>query len=319
MKTIPPVHSITLTAWLLPVIVAVSTLLNCAANSQAAAFAPGEILVTELGTSSIQRYSVGGTLVQTFTGTGTTWEAAALTPDGNLVTTFRSPSPGLNIFSPTGSQLASFVPPNGEYILTDVSVFADGTLAANRSSGGVQFWNQTGVLLKTVSLPGISFAFGSTVGSDGILYVADPQTNNLARVSASGVLLGNVSLSFSPGDLVMNPKDGTLWVSGRSNDRVEHIKTDGTDLGSFATGLSGNFDGIGLAPDNNSLYLTSIASRVVEHRSLNGNLLGSFALFSPSTPVFLTVVPAATPEPSSAALLLGGLALLAARRRRTLP
>ena len=166
-----------------------------------------------------------------------------------------------------------------------------------------------------MSLPGITTPFGSTVGSDGILYVAGLTSNNLARVSSGGVSLGNVSLGFAPGDLVMNPVDGTLWVSGRDNNLVEHITITGTVLGSFATGFSGLFDGIGLAPDDNSLYVTSEGSTVVKHFDLSGNLLNSFALTSPNTPVFLTVVPA--PEPASAALLGLGTLLLAARRRRS--
>ena len=190
-------------------------------------FLPGEILVNERDGNSVQRYSATGTLLQTFTGTGTNWSGAALTPGGNLVAAYRTPTNGLDIFSPDGTQLTSFAAP-GAGIASDVSVFPDGTLALGTFSGdSVQFWSQAGVQGITVPLPASTFPFGSTVGSDGILYVAGFGNNTLARVSAGGVSLGSVSLTFEPGDLVMNPLDGTLWVSGASNARVEHITTTG--------------------------------------------------------------------------------------------
>ena len=113
----------------------------------------------------------------------------------------------------------------------------------------------------------------------------------------------------------MNPVDGTLWVSGKENHLVEHIQTDGTPLGTFATGLAGNFFGIALAPDNNSLYVTSDSSTVVKHFNLSGTLLDSFTLHVADTAFLMTVVPNPTPEPASAALLGLGALLLAARRR----
>ena len=148
----------------------------------AAAFVPGEILVEENGGSSVQRYSATGTLLQTFTGTGTNWTGLALTPDGNLVTSHENPSMGLDIFSPDGTQLTSFAAA-GNGFAQDVSVFPNGTLALSAySQNTVQFWNQAGVQGTTVALPGLANPVGSTVGSDGILYVAGLGTNNLARV-----------------------------------------------------------------------------------------------------------------------------------------
>ena len=306
---------------LAPRILALSTLLanSVPVRADSMSFQPGEILVNELVSGSVQRYSASGSLLQTFTGSNVEWKGASLTPDGNLATAYAESSDvvGIHIFSPSGTQIMSFATP-GNGFPGDVSVFANGTLALNdQVNGTLQLWSQTGTLLQTVNLPGVSYVFGSTVGSDGILYVAGASSSNIARVDSSGTLLGLISLNFNPGDLVMNPLDGTLWVSGYDNDSVEHIATDGTLLGSFRARLSSYFTGIGLAPDDNSLYVTSEFSQVVKHFDLNGNLLDSFALANPNVPWFLTVVPSPAPEPASATLLFCGFALLVTRRHRS--
>lgn len=296
---------------------ALTLLLGSAMPGRAVAFVPGEILIAYEGTNRIQRYSASGTLLQTFTGTGPSsmgWAGASLTPEGNLVSIYNNPisgATGVTIFNPNGTQITTFPVP-GPAVVGDVSVFPNGTLAvSNHFNNTVQLWSQAGTLLKTISTP----AWGSTVGADGVLYVGAYNFGSISRIDSIGSILGGRSLAFTPGDLVMNPLDGTFWVSGYTNDLVEHITTNGQVLGSFATGLSGQFGGIGLAPDNQSLYVTSKNSTVVEHFDLNGNLLDSFNLISPVVPLFLTVVPAATPEPGCAALLLSGCVLLVSRRR----
>ena len=60
-----------------------------------------------------------------------------MTPSGNLVTTFRSPSSGIDSFDPSGRQIASFsIATTGAP--GDLSVFADGLLAVNDQSGAIQ-------------------------------------------------------------------------------------------------------------------------------------------------------------------------------------
>lgn len=113
----------------------------------------------------------------------------------------------------------------------------------------------------------------------------------------------------------MSPNDETLWISNRSNNSVTHITKTGTVLGNFSTGLTGAFSGIGIAPDGSSLYVTTASSSVIRHCDLNGNQLGNINIASPRSPNFLTVVPVATPEPSTWALLLGGVGLFAGGKR----
>src|SRR5882724_3094420 len=123
---------------------AVFSLADVAAS--AAAFVPGEILLNNF-TGNVQRYSSTGVLVQTYTANGDeSWEGASLTPEGNLVTSYRNPSSGVHLFNPAGMQIGSF--PTGGGATGDVSVFADGTLAVNdQENNVVQLFSQAGTLL----------------------------------------------------------------------------------------------------------------------------------------------------------------------------
>jgi len=67
-----------------------------AAPSAHAQLNPGDILLNNL-ISNVQRYSPAGTLLNTYTGTGTNYEGASVTPSGNIVTTRRFPTTGFNI------------------------------------------------------------------------------------------------------------------------------------------------------------------------------------------------------------------------------
>lgn len=167
----------------------------------AAAFVPGEILLSNYSVSNVQRYSAAGALEQTYTpsgASGTHWGGASLTPDGNLVTAFTDFVAGIDIFSPEGTLTGVFLAaPNVSP--ADVSVFANGTLALNDGfNASVQLFSQAGTLLSTVSMPGVINPFGNTVGTDNILYVAGLSSNNLGNVSQTGTFLGTIGLGFSP-------------------------------------------------------------------------------------------------------------------------
>ena len=295
--------------------------------ASAGLFQPGEILVGKF--RSVQSYSAAGALEHTYSGTnGGFWGGASLTPDGNLVTSWRfSPNAGIEIFNPTGTQITAFSVANYGSAVGDVSVFADGTLAlVDRINSNVKFLSQSGTLLNTVSLTttspfGISSGiapFGSTVGTDNNLYVVSGTSSWMAKVNESGTVLGMIHLSFQPGDLVMSPTDGTLWVSVRDTALIEHITTDGTVLGSVASGLAiapgAQFNGLGIAPDGNSLYAMTTSSTVIRHLDLNGNQLGDITIASPDSENFLTVVPNSVPEPGNAGIVmafcLGAVVLL---------
>ena len=96
-----------------------------------------------------------------------------------------------------------------------------------------------------MTLAGVNTPFGSTVGSDNVLYVTGAGSEVIGRVTEDGQVLSSIPLSFTPGDLV-RAADGTFYVSGRFDDLVHHISAAGQDLNDFSIGLSGAFDGIAL-------------------------------------------------------------------------
>lgn len=309
---------------------------TCAAREGRAGFNPGDILVNEFRGSSIERYDSNGTLLQTFTGMGTYFLGASLTPDGNLVTTYRLGGPGgyggVNIFDPSGKQISTFTTPfpiqggGGMSTSADLNVFADGVIAiVNQDGSAIQEYNQDGTFVRTVQFAIGSHVFGSTLGSDNTLYVAGDSSNTIQRVTQSGQILAPLVLSFRPGDLV-RAADGTFYVTGFADGLVHHVSATGADLSTFEDAGQvfpfAYFFGIGLATDGQSLYLNSGTATTVDHVSLSGSLLpGSFNLANPNDPLFLTVVPGviSVPEPSSLTLfgIFGALASgFLARKRR---
>ena len=315
------------TKHVLPVgILAIGTLLASITQGRATAmvFQPGEFLLNNYIAGSIQRYSPDGTYLQTYQGTGNTNVVAALTADGRLVV---ASSGGVaratvDIFAADGTRLTTF-PLNSSYVPTDVDVFPDGTLAIIGGPNKVEYWTQTGVFIRTAS-SSLLAPTGSTIGSDGLLYVGGSNSFNVVKLASNGSFVGafNTLLSgnaFRPEDIVMNPVDGTLWVSatgviGGYDGWIYHMTTSGVEISSFVTTGIGAPSTIALATDHKSLYVGAFGSPVVQHYDLTGTLLGSVN-FDHSTPFRLIVVPA--PEPGAFALLGLGTLLLAARRRRS--
>lgn len=294
-----------------------------------AQFLSGDLLVSEFGANAVEQYRPDGTLVRTFTGTGSVWKGAALTPEGNLVTTYQylngnnTGASGINIFNASGTQIASFSTPNVT-VPEDVSVFADGTLAIDdfsSTSPAVRLYDQQGHFLRNLIPGGLYSPFGNTVDAANTLWVADTGGKFVWQLSQTGAVLNgfNTGLNVSPIEIVVAP-DGTLYVADNGTFLVDHLSSTGATLGSFSVGGI-NIRGLALAPDGQSLYVTGIGNRLLYHYDLNGNRLGTFPLNNPNNAWFLTVVPnaapLAVPEPDSFALLalsLVGASVLALRR-----
>lgn len=285
----------------------------------AAQLNPGDILLNHYSGSKIQRYNVAGVLQDTYTGTGMLYEGASITPDGNIVTTRRGPTSGINIFHPTGPEIASFNTPSLDSFPFDVSVFADGTLAICQNASLVHLYSQDGNSLGFVLAP---FSFGSTVSPlDDTLWLA--HLGGIGHYSRAGSLLGSFVTPFTPSDLVVDPTDGSLWIANRTDNAVVHMSADGATLGSFSIGQSGLFAGIGITSDGSRLYATTTTATTIGVFAPDGAVLGSINIVNPGEPLFLTVVPGtptivtSAPEPGAGALLLvGATCPFAAKRRR---
>ena len=274
--------------------------------------APGDILLNTFTDQNVLLYNPAGGLRNTYTdGATMAWEGAGLTPDGNIVTTFRLPDAGVKIFTPAGVQIGAFATPE-TLIAGDISVFADGVLAiADQQNQRVLLYSQSGTLLNTLSAPGAIDPFGNYVDpATDTLWQADVNGNQIDHFTESGTLLGSFATTFRPSDLVVDPTDGTLWVSDRTNELVQHLSPLGVVLSNFDSGLVGT-TGIGISANGATLYVAGHASGVVHEFTRTGVSVGSFAIVGgdAATPLFLTVVPsAAAPEPGTLALL--GLAAL---------
>lgn len=273
---------------------------------------PGDVLINDFIDSVIRHYRADGTLVRTLSGTGSGWEGAAVTPDGNVVTTRRTPQPGVNIFDADGRQVASFNTPEVD-MPSDVSVFSDGTIAVNDQTNDreVVLYRPDGSHVDTWPLP--IAAWGSTVGLDETLWVTWYGGFRIAQLGRDGSLLRDIPLGFRPGDMVVDPADGTLWVSHNDGARVFHLAPEGSVLGSFPVALSGSFNAIGLAPDRSLLVTSDSSSSRLLNYSQVGRLLGSLPLVSPRGTLFMTVVPAVVPEPSTWVIAITVAVLLALR------
>jgi sugar lactone lactonase YvrE len=284
------------------------------ARSFASDLVPGDILVNNLSTSNVQEYQPNGTLVHTFKGTGTLFEGASITPTGDLVTTYRSPSPGgVDVFSSAGTQVLSFTTPQVAGNQADVSVFPDGVFAVNnQNSAGdaLDEYSSTGSFIRSITLPDTGDPSGNYVAPNGTLWVVEA-AGPIINMDENGATQTTIEPDFSGGvAVVVNPIDNSIYVTDYINSLVHHFSSTGAVLGQFSTNIS-DPDGIGIASDG-TLYIDG-DSDLVDHYSDSGTLLGTITLSNPGTPLYLSVIP--IPEPTSLALATITFFTLLARPR----
>ena len=273
--------------------------------SARAAFQQGDILLNLFG-GPLQQYRADGTVVNSYTGPGSAWEGA--TPIGNdkLVTTRRSPTPGINIFDTNGN-ISTF---NLEAGTTpgDVSVFSDGTLAISDQNGRVLFYSQAGAFIKSVTHPDFSSRspFGSAVASDDTLWIAAPDkpfpnSSALYHFSSDGSFLGKMELPFTAYEVAIDPTDGTFWLPKFSGATLYNFSSNGLELSHFTTLIGHGFISVAASNDG-TVFVSGSGESSIYHYSRSGELLGSFSVGTPGRPLFMNIV--TVPEPSTSLLAI---------------
>ena len=115
---------------------------------------------------------------------------------------------------------------------------------------------------------------GIVAGPDGNLWVAEEDSNRIARVSPSGSVLREIALSPGSGPLaiVVGP-DGKLWFTEAGSSKIGKLGPLGTLIGEFPVG--GAPESIAAGPDGN-LWFTEPAANRIGKMDTSGRLLGEF-------------------------------------------
>ncbi|MCP3919306.1 MAG: hypothetical protein GY711_27520 [bacterium] len=247
----------------------------------------GDFLVGSFATSRLNHYLPDGTPVIQVQGVSDLlWQGAAVTPEGNWATSFRTPASGVLIFDPSGTEIRRFTTPQvGQP--GDVNVFPDGTLAVvDVSEGEIEYYTQLGVYVGTISTPaGINAPFGATIDTDETIWVCNRNGSLVWHLERDGTQLPPVATSPFPADVDIS-YDETLWTVHADSGRIEQHTQGGALLGSFPTALSGNAAGIAVAPDG-SVWVGSWTEGNLYHYSADGVVLGAFPIALGST--FMTI------------------------------
>lgn len=224
------------------------------------------------------RNAVGSVLASNAGGPGDAYIGAAFDDSGNWITSRRSPS-RVEKFAATGQPLGGFDAPEVDGAASDVSVFADGTVAVCNfgGSGGVHLYSPVGAYLG--SFPAGANVWSSTVDGLDRLWVIDltqwpgnPGPSTLLTFDRTGVLLQTLVLGFRAGDLVVAP-GGDLWIVDFAG-RVEHRTGAGALLASFSLGVAEGTWGLARM-DDGSLWIAHYVQSQLLHVSAQGAALGT--------------------------------------------
>jgi streptogramin lyase len=253
---------------------------------------PGDVLVGYAKSPGIEVLRPDGTLVLSASGlTGSGYTGVVLSPEGLLVTARSSPQPGLDFADATGAEVRAFATPQVTGVQGDLAVFSDGVFATVDQDAGIRLFDALGLHLGSISVPGMLFPIGCWIDDNDDLWIAEiglsSSFGTIWHLDRTGVVLGSITVGFSPGDVVVAP-DGTLWVPGRLDGVAYHLDATGAVLGSFpaVVAAGGNtFYGLALAADG-TLYATALKETQLLHYDATGNLLGTIPLGG-TTPFFI--------------------------------
>ena len=282
----------------------------------AAPLETNDVLLNHYG-GKIQQYR-GGILVDTITGTSTSWAGVAVTRQRNVATVRRTPDIGLEFFAPGGGPIGGR-PITGMLLPTEVEVFADGTFVIpDQNADALKLVSAAGVVVDTFTNATMDGPIALAVAPDDTVWVANRKSQDVDRFDRAGNDIGGFALGFEPGEIALDPDDGTLWIASRLTGAIVHRSTEGAALGSVATGISASalvpFDSFGINRAGILLALDLAGSSVLGF-DREETPVGSFPVPQPNNPFRLVVVPEPGAE-AAAGAAAAALPGFAARRRR---
>jgi sugar lactone lactonase YvrE len=241
----------------------------------------GDILVADLGTGTIRRYSASGAEAAPFaSGLSAPW---SITADqlGNIYVSERD-GQRVTKFSPAGLNLLTITT---GFIPGGVRVGTDGMIYVVDSSGGkINRYSAAGILdplfAPTTALVSADFM---TFDAQGNLYVTGADSGNVnnevvRRFSPAGAD-DFVAGFFGPAGIAFDTQ-GNLYVASSTSHFVEQYSSSGTDLGTFALGDPAGSDAFrGIAFDaSGNLYVANSAGRnILRFPPAGGTAPESFA------------------------------------------
>jgi sugar lactone lactonase YvrE len=229
------------------------------------------------GGSRCERFDWGGSVVASSPAGTSAHIGLDIDRNGNWVTSRRFPNK-IEIYDPSGTSIASFLTPQLAGLASDVSLFADGTIAlGDQHSSFVHLYAPDGAY-RGVFLAGYT-PWMSTVDAQDRLWVIESNLSppfTIRTLDRSGVHLQSFQVPFRANDLVVAP-NGDLWVSDLDYAKVYHLNSTGGMLGSFPTGFSASGWGIGLASDG-SIWCSTHWIPELRRFSPTGTLLQTISL-----------------------------------------
>ena len=249
---------------------------------------PGDLLLNSFNTPAVLvHYRPDGTVVQTTgPGSGISWAGAAILPNGNWVTTYRSPTRVAIFDGVTGDELRAWkVPPGFSGTAGDVGVFSDGSIAVVAVNGRVWHFDAAGTLIALWKVS--ANPLGILVDPQDEVWTCDWKSGLLLHTDDQGNKINQFFTGNGAGDVTM-AEDGTLFVTRRNTGRVAHYARDGTFLGAFKATGSPQTDAIAMGADG-TLWVSGQTETLIRNFDQTGTLLGSFDVGPAAHPVFLTI------------------------------
>ena len=130
---------------------------------------------------------------------------------------------------------------------------------AGASAGDVTEWN----------LDAGSSPEGIATGSDGNLWIAEPQVNTVAVVTPDGELLRSITVPGRPSALAA--RGDAMWALERGGDKVARIAADGVVSEFAVPGAANGLQSIALGPDD-ALWFTERSANQIGRVSPDGTV-----------------------------------------------